>query len=569
MSSERWQVNYDGNLDWKEAVSSSRNKSNTGKLELLKELFERDGWSCKILGRESKFTKVELTNSISNEIKEYNVALINVVNDTRSNSDRKDSPSSLEKRIQGGGLYEVSCSNKLIFGLYVIEDNEDIDDSIIVSLPEEILTAGENRAYRVNTKEIQPARIVGLYVDRNSAYDAVIFKPENVHMYLKNMDILHRSKNASNQESVITEEETINESVYIGKPYNRIFFGAPGTGKSYKINKERKQYFPKENQFDRVTFHPNYSYSHFVGTYKPTPMENDEKVITYKFVPGPFLKLWVKSKRSMHNGDGNNYLLIIEEINRANAAGVFGDIFQLLDRKEGVSEYSISVSEDIKRYLKNEFSKSIPENDWFNQLSEEEQEDHISSMKLYPNMYIWCTMNSADQGVFPLDTAFKRRWNFKYIGLNKSEDKNDKDVVLANGKTIAWNSLRRTINEKLGKMNFNEDKMVGPFFLNEDDLVNNFDTAFKSKLLMYLYEDIIKHKRDDFFIKDMDTYSKLLETYDSGEEIFNFELNYKIETMDYGTVTNEPAQLKSEKKEEQMNEEIIKATNITGNNSVE
>ncbi|MFD2212385.1 AAA family ATPase [Metabacillus endolithicus] len=524
MSKERWQVDYDGNLVWKDAVSSKIRGQ--AKAELIKELFERDGWECKILHSGSKFTKVKITHSHTHQTAEYNVALVNVVNETRQNSNNQESPSSYEKRIQGDGLYDADCDNKLVFGLYIIEEEEHIDDSIITSIPEEALTSGSNRAYRVNVKEIQPTRTVGLYVDPNSAYDVVTFKPENIHLYLKNRYILHRHKRDTREVEMPTNEENV--IIPIERPYNRIFFGAPGTGKSFKINEDREGFFPSKEQYDRVTFHPNYSYSHFVGTYKPTPKEDDDQVITYNFVPGPFLKLWVESKRSMQNDDGKNYLLIIEEINRANTAAVFGDVFQLLDRKQnGYSEYEIYVSEDIKRYLKNEFSKPITENEWFNKLNEEQQAEHISTIKLQPNMYLWCTMNSADQGVFPMDTAFKRRWNFEYIGLNDSEEKNERDVQLANGKFISWNALRRAINKELGRLKYNEDKMLGPFFLSKDDIENNFDTAFKSKLLMYLYEDVIKHSRDEFFKNELNTYSQLLESYRNGEEIFKFDLDYK------------------------------------------
>ena len=298
------------------------------------------------------------------------------------------------------------------------------------------------------------------------------------------------------------------EVMIIDKPNNRIVFGAPGTGKSYRLENERKTFFG--DNCERVTFHPNYSYASFVGTYKPKPKSDStgQEYISYEFVPGPFLRLWIKSKR-----DPASQLLIIEEINRANVAAVFGDVFQMLDRKNGVSEYAITTSEDMRKYL--------IDVEHFNK-------DDVEAIKIPSNMYIWATMNSADQGVFPIDTAFKRRWSFEYISIDESESKNDKDITLSDGRVIAWNDLRHTINYELGLMKINEDKMVGPFFLSVEDLKGNIDNAFKSKLLMYLYVDVIKHRRDEFFIKDMDTYSKLLETYKKyGADIFKFKLNYK------------------------------------------
>lgn len=302
----------------------------------------------------------------------------------------------------------------------------------------------------------------------------------------------------------------------IKSPKNRIFFGAPGTGKSNLIEEERKMYFGEN--YERVTFHPSYTYAQFVGTYKPRSRKvetGNKKEITYEYVPGPFLKVLTKAIKSINEGgEPENYLLIIEEINRANSATVFGDTFQLLDRKDGESEYEISVSEDMKNYLRDELG------------------EEYETIKIPANMYIWATMNSADQGVYAMDTAFKRRWNFEYIDIDNGEEKNDVEIKLKDGRCFEWNELRHKINEQLSDMpNINEDKLIGPFFLNNDDLTDeNFDSRFKSKLLMYLYQDVLRHKSKDFFKSDTvdtSTFSKLLKSYESnGMDIFNFELTY-------------------------------------------
>lgn len=287
-------------------------------------------------------------------------------------------------------------------------------------------------------------------------------------------------------------------------PHNRIVFGAPGTGKSNKLKQDSKELLQDGGSLERVTFYPDYSYSQFVGTYKPVTDETGE--ISYQFVPGPFMRVYVNA---IKNPD-KPYLLLIEEINRAKVASVFGDVFQLLDRDEnGVSEYDIQTSEDVKKYLMKEL------------------EDHSTKwdhMKIPSNMFIWATMNSADQGVFPMDTAFKRRWNFDYLGINENEDKLDcKLITVGRGDfatSIKWNQLRRAINEKLSRdYNLNEDKLMGPFFLAksvvENDNSEEFVKAFKNKVIMYLYEDAAKQYKSKLFsgCDDM-RYSSVCEAFD-------------------------------------------------------
>lgn len=294
-------------------------------------------------------------------------------------------------------------------------------------------------------------------------------------------------------------------------PHNRIIFGAPGTGKSNKLKQDSKELLKDGGSLERVTFYPDYSYSQFVGTYKPVTDSSGE--ISYKFVPGPFMRVYVKAIKNPNKP----YLLLIEEINRAKVASVFGDVFQLLDRdEEGVSEYDIQTSEDVKKYLIEELGEGIASCD---------------KMKIPSNMFIWATMNSADQGVFPMDTAFRRRWNFEYLGINENEDKLECGLItLGKGETtkeINWNQLRRAINEKLATdYKLNEDKLMGPFFLSKSVIKgeNNdkFIDAFKNKVIMYLYEDAAKqHKSKLFSGCDSTKYSSVCHAFDEkGIRIF-------------------------------------------------
>ncbi|EJT5939208.1 Type-2 restriction enzyme BsuMI component YdiS [Clostridium perfringens] len=323
------------------------------------------------------------------------------------------------------------------------------------------------------------------------------------------------------------EEYSINKNnIKIYKPNNRIIFGAPGTGKSFKLNKEIVDN-KLGNQFRRVTFHPNYTYSQFVGSYKP--VGNEDGTISYNFVGGPFLKTLIESLKD--EKEGIPHILVIEEINRANPAAVFGDVFQLLDRdSEGRSTYTISMSNEMKVYVNKE-------------LNNNEDELYIPN-----NMYIWATMNSADQGVYPMDSAFKRRWSFEYIDIDGNEEKLKElgceiielptEMLDSEGNRIykkyEWNEVRKTINKNLKENNVNEDKLLGPFFLSEKELKEsreNFDNIFKSKVLMYLYEDILKHKNISFFKKNdkkderkVNTLCDIMRNYDLGK-IFTFELN--------------------------------------------
>lgn len=311
---------------------------------------------------------------------------------------------------------------------------------------------------------------------------------------------------------------------------NRIVFGAPGTGKSYELKEDCEDLLKDTNgSYERITFHPDYSYSQFVGTYKPV-MGADEK-IRYAFVPGPFMRVYVEALKSGRTENPQPHLLLIEEINRAKVAAVFGDVFQLLDRDDdGVSEYEIQASEDIRKYLASQL-KGDP--------------DNYQKIRIPNNMFIWSTMNSADQGVFPMDTAFKRRWNFEYLGINENEEKISgigKIELAGSDEPIEWNILRRAINAKMSSDQFkiNEDKLMGPFFLSKKVIASDengmivdtdkFVAAFKSKVIMYLYEDAVKQGKHRFFDGcDNSKYSSVCDAFDEiGMGIFgsNFKENF-------------------------------------------
>ena len=301
-------------------------------------------------------------------------------------------------------------------------------------------------------------------------------------------------------------------------PRNRILFGAPGTGKSFTLNREKDLLLADGGEYERVTFHPDYSYANFVGTYKPVPCKDsdDKDAITYSYVPGPFMRTYVKALQNSKTDTPKPFLLVIEEINRANVAAVFGDVFQLLDRGDDeVSEYPIQASEDIKKYLAGELGGNP---------------DDYSEIRLPDNMFIWATMNSADQGVFPMDTAFKRRWYFTYLGIDDSEAGIvGKKVVLGQGdyrRIVEWNALRKAINNELLTYKVNEDKLMGPYFISKKNLPEGemidpavFTRIFKNKVIMYLFDDAAKQKRITLFggcdEKAKNQYSKICREFDA------------------------------------------------------
>lgn len=309
---------------------------------------------------------------------------------------------------------------------------------------------------------------------------------------------------------------------------NRILFGAPGTGKSYSINEDKDKLLLDGGEYERVTFHPDYSYANFIGTYKPVPCKDSDgkDAITYKYIPGPFMRTYVKALKNSRTNDIRPFLLIIEEINRANVAAVFGEVFQLLDRDDNnVSQYPVQASEDIKKYLADELGG--------------EPNDYLELI-IPDNMFLWATMNSADQGVYPMDTAFKRRWDFKYLGIDKNDsDIRGKVVTVGTGsysRSIEWNELRKAINNTLSSYKINEDKLLGPYFLSKKivvptsgDEINTeiFIEAFKNKVLMYLFDDAAKQKRPSLFdgCKDTTKYSSICEEFDKkGVDIFCKEI---------------------------------------------
>ena len=333
-------------------------------------------------------------------------------------------------------------------------------------------------------------------------------------------------------------------------PRNVIYFGAPGTGKSFNLNKDKDIKFSSEIDYERVTFHPDYSYANFVGTYKPRPKKDEDgnktDDITYEYVPGPFMRSLVNALLNPEKP----FLLIIEEINRANVAAVFGDVFQLLDRDQNQeSKFPIETTEDMRTFLEDELKEAIDNDKNLKDYLLPILNEDYSRIKIPSNMFIWATMNSADQGVFPMDTAFKRRWDFEYFGINRDDDLIEHIKVNLNDQEISWNDIRKAINNELLTYKINEDKLLGPFFafneyvdeeefekIDDEKFEENFRKVFKNKIIMYLFEDAAKAKRDLLFSgvkektkKNNVIYSEVCDIFDTYDlEIFSDNIKKEL-----------------------------------------
>lgn len=307
----------------------------------------------------------------------------------------------------------------------------------------------------------------------------------------------------------------------IDESLQQIYYGAPGTGKSFAINRFCAQY---ENY--RTTFHPDTDYAAFVGSYKPitvrvpvygiqgTKLRDEEGKtiledrIVYRYIFQSFLKAYIAAWREQQNEEPKPVFLIIEEINRGNCAQIFGDIFQLLDRNEaGFSDYPIVADDDLAQELKRvlgDFKIVNAEN--INALYKGGK-DVVAQVKsgshlLLPNnLYIWATMNTSDQSLFPIDSAFKRRWDWKYIKIKDAEK--GYRITFSNGHQYdLWQFISAINAEIEGGEIQQEDKKLGYFFAKAYDGKISAET-FVSKVLFYLYNDVFKDfGLEEAFFKD-------------------------------------------------------------------
>lgn len=307
--------------------------------------------------------------------------------------------------------------------------------------------------------------------------------------------------NNGNEKALSIQKQHTSKNI----PLQTIYYGCPGTGKSFKIKKEIEGidgelaiYFDENGDkiediksvedkskvttnIFRTTFHPDYDYSSFVGSYKPVmnPVLDEDgnptgkEDLAYDFVPQVFTNAYVRAWKSLSDtsltDDEKQVFLIIEEINRGNCAQIFGDLFQLLDRKNGYSEYHIIPDAELRKYL-------------------EKQGLQSNQLQLPPNLHILATMNTSDQSLFPMDSAFKRRWAMEYVPINLEQEKAMTYTFEVKGQKYSWVEFLRKVNPLIRKATDSEDKQMGEFFIkgqiSEDD--------FKNKVMFYIWNDVCK-----------------------------------------------------------------------------
>lgn len=358
---------------------------------------------------------------------------------------------------------------------YVSDDNIYIDVDIytfVVTLPKNLwikqlrekqngLKTPVNENLSINSRYLQKMNTESFdYIldvaEKNSANKDVVQKIRNMSKSTPSYDIDDTSYDDENDEGIVMQ---------------KILFGAPGTGKSHTIKSKYLADVPEENTF-RTTFHPDYDYAQFVGSYKP---KKENGTITYSFVPQVFAKAYKRAKET-----SEPVYLVIEEINRGNCAQIFGDIFQLLDRNEsGESQYEIDVDSDFAEWLGE------------------------SKIKLPRNFNILATMNTSDQSLFPMDSAFKRRFDWEYVPIRYFKDASCGDNWNADGFEIkldehtsfSWLHFLKKINADIYKVTESEDKQMGEFFVKPKDNVIDLE-MFRSKVLFYLWDSVYKDEPD-------------------------------------------------------------------------
>lgn len=450
---ERYEVNSAGKV----VVGNPITLSSSERKAMIEKMFSINGWKYTILQEvTSAHYHIKLENPNLEISKTFHLYHGNV---------RKEDPerNREEKKIQLGTENDPRehMEDAIILGFYVYEHKDSLSDTVVVAWPiEEEKNYPKNPSLRVNMRtDIQVAKNTGYYVDKVTGKNLVVFRPEFIYHYIENYkNLQYSSAPAVHPGESTGEDNTTKDRLTTG--CNVLLYGVPGSGKSWTIEHE---YCKPGSVVERLVFHPDYTYSDFIGQILPAVAEDGQ--VSYKFTPGPFTNIL----REAYNNPGKEYILIIEEINRGNAPAIFGEVFQLLDRKVeirdidddgfpvGTSEYGIT-------------NMNIAEEMY----GKDRKTDKV---RIPSNLSIIGTMNTSDQNVFTLDTAFQRRWDMRLI----ENDFENVDPTLANAEildtTVTWRNfcveINRIVVGNSARMTSAEDKRLGAYFVHLRDLKFN------------------------------------------------------------------------------------------------
>ena len=495
---ERYEINSEGKL----VIGIPETLTPSEKKYIIEQMFSINGWKYTLL---EEFTSSHYCIKLDND----NLNVSRIFHLYHGNI-RKEDPdrNREEKKIQLGSDNDPRTHKEdaIILGFYVYEHKHDLKDVIVVAWPvEEGKNYPGNPSLRVNMRtNIQVAKNTGYYVDTVTGKNLVAFRPEFIYYYIENHKNLHYHIPDSLPNVDIKEKGTLS-------PSNILLYGVPGCGKSFHVESEYESKITNEQCKVRVVFHPDYTYSDFIGQLMPVLKEVEnaqgvkENKLQYEFVPGPFTKII----KTAYEEPEQKCLLIIEELNRGNAPAIFGEIFQLLDRKDnGESKYGI-YNADIAKYA-------------YGGLAENQGKaiDVIANtpIKLPPNLTIVATMNTSDQNVFTMDTAFQRRWQMEHIP-NKFNFKTAHVNKHLPNSEISWGVFAQTVNKKMHTANLGfggtDDKSLGVYFATDNDL----DDAerFAEKVLKYLWDDAFKLGRQALFSNCSEGLSSVIEAYEDAK----------------------------------------------------
>lgn len=475
--------------------------------QVLEQALKAWGWNADIhrhepLGRFVKFTAQSQTPGTAYKLEVY--IFPNLADSARNRPH--------EKRIQITRDYEEHQADFeldkdgshrcLLLGYYCLSDGE------------VVICAWDAAAYRghakptsayVNIEAIAGAFRFGFARSQDTKGRYVCcFRPEFLHYYVENMAHLHvvEAPEAGDAPTKETPAELTPTVLRGGE--NIIFYGAPGTGKTHTVDS-----MVNGKRCVRTVFHPDMQNSDFVGALKPV-MQEDR--VTYSFSPGPFA---LALRKALEQPDLENYL-VIEELNRAPAAAVFGDLFLLLDRDEnGAGKYDVDFpTPEFKAWLSTSLGREF------------------ERVSLPSNLWLLATMNSADQGVYPIDTAFRRRWRQEYVPIDYSDAPNGTlDIVLGDRsiKSLPWHVFAKTMNDHLTEqLDIAEDRLLGPWFVTEEDLARS--SLIPGKVLIYLWDDLLRHHGREivFDVSAVKTFGEVSARVASSKRIFSDELLTKF-----------------------------------------